>query len=90
MPVGSDGPVKRAQPPSGEAVYPGGPLRYEIAFTAGPTTLRDVVVRDVPDPRLEPPSLVVEGPLLDADTGLGAVAGAAGAPATAPRLGSCR
>ena len=73
-PIGSHGPVKRSQPPSGETVYPGALLRYEIAFTAGPAPLRDVVVRDMLDPRLEAPSLVVEGTIVDPDTGLSAVA----------------
>jgi len=81
-PVDFDGPVKRAQPPSGQAVYPGAPLRYEIAFTAGAATLRDVIVRDTLDPRLEAPSLVVEGTIVDPDTGLSAVATAAFADGT--------
>jgi fimbrial isopeptide formation D2 family protein len=73
-PVGFAGPVKSAQPPSGEAVYPGAPLRYVIAFTVGAATLRDVVVRDTLDPRLEAPSLVLGGTIVDPDTGLSAVA----------------
>ena len=73
-PVGFDGPVKTSQPPSGEAVFPGAALRYEIAFTAGPVTLRDVVVHDALDPALEPPSFVTEGTIVDPDSGLDAVA----------------
>jgi len=81
-PVGFDGPVKRADPPSGQAVFPGAALRYEIAFTAGSATLRDVVVRDTLDPRLEAPSLMVEGTIVDPDTGLTAVASASFADGT--------
>lgn len=73
-PVGFDGLVKDALPPSGEAVFPGAGLRYEIAFTTGPAMLRDVVVRDALDPSLEPPSLVTEGTIVDPDSGLSAVA----------------
>jgi len=72
--IGFDGPVKSATPPSGTPLYPGARLRYEIAFTAGSATLYDVVVRDALDPRLEPPSLVLEGAIVDPDSGLGAFA----------------
>lgn len=81
-PVGFDGPVKRSQPPSGEAVYPGAPLRYAIAFTAGAAALRDVVVSDTLDPRLEAPSAVSEGTIVDPVTGLRAVATASFADGT--------
>ena len=73
-PIGFDGPVKDAQPPSGEAVFAGAALRYEITFTAGPVTLRDVVVRDTLDLALEVPSFVTEGTIVDPETDLSAVA----------------
>ena len=73
-PGGFDGPAKDSQPPSGEALFPGAALRYEISLTAGPVALRDVVVHDALDPALEPPSFVTEGTIVDPDSGLSAVA----------------
>ena len=72
-PIAFDGPVKGAEPPSGQAVYPGAPLRYEIVFTAGAQPLSDVVVTDALDPMLEPPSAVTDGVITDPASGLSAL-----------------
>lgn len=69
-PVAFDGPVKGAEPTSGQAVYPGAPLRYEIVFSAGAQALTDVVVSDALDPRLEVPTAVTDGVLTDPASGL--------------------
>lgn len=63
--------VKDAVPASGSPVYPGAPVRYALTFHA-PTDLVDVVVRDPLDARLEAPSFVTSGIVVDSASGASA------------------